>query len=64
MDVYKKATWKNGNKKVTGKWTYDWASDQFIIFLDSVDPVTGASRKVVTGGDHPEWGNWKKVEGT
>jgi hypothetical protein len=63
MMVYQKATWKNGKKTITGKWAYHWASDQFYIYLDSVDPVTGAARKVVTGGDHPEWGNWKRVEG-
>ena len=63
MMVYRKATWMNGKKKLTGKWAYDWASERFYIFLDSTDPVTGAARKVVTCGDTPEWGNWKRVEG-
>jgi hypothetical protein len=62
MIVYHNATWKNGKKKLTGKWAYIWSSETFVIYLNSTDSVTGTQRTIVVGGDHPEWGNWKIVE--
>ncbi len=57
-----KATWVNGKKKVTGYWTYIWASDRFFISLNSKDGITGIRREFVVSGDPPEWGNWKRVK--
>ena len=55
----KKVTWKNGKRKVTGTWEYNWASDSFTIRLDSIDRITGKRKTIVVTGDKPEWGNWK-----
>lgn len=56
----KQATWINGKKRVRGLWEYRWASDSFLIVLDSKDSVTGRQRSMVVKGDSPEWGNWKR----
>lgn len=53
--------WQNGKKKVKGSWSYVWASDCFVIRLDSYDPITGEPRIFRVYDDHPEWGNWKRV---
>ena len=59
--IDKKATWKNGKKKVKGSWYYNWAGDFFVITLDSRDPITGQPRQFLVYGESPEWGNWKRV---
>jgi len=61
--TWKKATWKNGKRKVSGSWEYNWASDTFTISLDSFDRVTGRQRCFTVHGDEPEWGNWKLERG-
>ncbi len=58
-DPTKPGTWTNGKRTVTGRWIYVWASQRFVIWLDSRDRVTGANRRIVTANDTPEWGNWK-----
>lgn len=58
---YTKATWKNGKKKVTGHWIYNWAADSFTIILNSKDPITNRERIINTYNDVPEWGNWKRI---
>ena len=57
-----KATWANGKRRVTGAWRYVWSSDRFVIELDTRDRVTGGNKRVVVGGDTPEWGNWKRED--
>jgi len=56
---YQKGLWLNGKQKQTGEWKYFWGSDKFIIWLDSVDRITGRQRQVEVHGEKPEWGNWK-----
>lgn len=58
---YKRATWRNGKRVISGSWIYSWASDTFAIFLDSRDRVTGMPRVLRVHGETPEWGNWKLV---
>lgn len=55
------ATWSHPKRKtkLAGTWEYDWAGGFFIIWLDSIDPITGDQRRVITYNDHPEWGHWK-----
>lgn len=56
----RQATWSNGKRRLTGSYDYIWASDTFVIELDSRDRLTGRRRRFsVVGGDHPEWGRWK-----
>lgn len=62
MSEWKRATWVNGKKKQTGRWTYNRPSDRFDIVLDSKDPITGQERRLSVFGDYPEWGNWKRVK--
>ena len=54
-----KAAWTNGKRRVTGYWQYHWASDRFVITLDTRDRITGRPKVVIASGDAPEWGNWK-----
>lgn len=51
--------WTNGKRRVTGRWTYHWASDRFVVELDQRDRITGQPKCIVIAGDSPEWGNWK-----
>lgn len=60
MSDFQKATWSNGKRTITGWWKYNWASDSFVIDLDSTDRITGERRSMIIKGDHPEWGNWKR----
>lgn len=53
------ATWVNGSRRVTGRWSYHEASDTFVVVLDSVDRTTGEQRRKEIKGDRPEWGGWK-----
>lgn len=62
MGDWNSATWRNGTKTVTGRWTYYRPSDRFDIVLDSKDPVTGQQRTIQVYGDYPEWDNWKRVK--
>lgn len=56
-----RGVWRNGNQTVTGEWCYNWAADNFTIWLDSVDEITGRRREITTSLDTPEWGKWKLV---
>lgn len=59
----KEATWKNGRKRIKGRWYYNWAADRFFIQLDVKDRITSSSVKEFSvSGEHPEWGNWKLVK--
>ena len=60
----KEAKWSNGEATISGRWIYDWGADRFLIWLDSIDPVTQQPRGLSVSGDKPEWGNWKRVEET
>lgn len=62
MSSWHRAVWVNGKKRITGAWLYNWASERFLIVLDSTDKVTGMRRRIVTDNDTPEWGNWRRVE--
>lgn len=54
------ATWVNGKKRVSGRWSYYRPSDVFVIELDQRDRITGSRSKIfTTHNDTPEWGNWK-----
>lgn len=55
------ATWKNGRKKLTGSWSYNWAGDYFLVTLDKRDEITGQPRQFRIYDEHPEWGKWKLV---
>ena len=57
----KPGVWTNGKRTVTGRWQYHWSADRFVILLDNKDRVTGDYRRIVVGGDAPEWGKWKLV---
>jgi hypothetical protein len=57
--MFKKASWTNGKKELTGSWRYNWSADSFTISLDSRDRITGEYRSFIVNGDKPEWGNWK-----
>lgn len=59
------AVWQNGKRRVSGRYTYRWAADVFVVYLDSTDRITGAQRRleVHSDRDYPEWGNWKLVKG-
>jgi hypothetical protein len=59
---YKKATWKNGERKITGRWRYIWHRDCFHIILDKKDSITGLRKELYTHLDSPEWGKWKLVK--
>lgn len=55
-----RAVWTNGKRSITGAWAYQWASNKFLIELDSVDRVTGRIRRFeLVGDERPEWGNWR-----
>ena len=54
-----KATWKKGKKKIHGHYKYRWASDKFVIYLDSKDPITGLYRVFDVYGEKPEWNDWE-----
>ena len=60
-EVWRKAVWVNGKKRVTGVWLYNWSSDTFWIMLDSRDRITGRKRAFLVDGEKPEWGNWKRL---
>lgn len=55
----KPAIWTDGVRELTGRWRYNWASNRFLIVLDSKDRITGDHRRLVVAGDKPEWGKWK-----
>jgi hypothetical protein len=55
----KPAIWKNGRRTMRGRYEYHWASNRFVIELESRDRITGANRRMVIAGDKPEWGNWR-----
>lgn len=60
MSGWREGVWKRGKQTVKGVWRYVWASDRFVIELDSTDRITGQRREIVVyGGETPEWGNWK-----
>lgn len=59
----KEAKWINGKQVVTGRWEYNWPRDEFVIWLDKKDRITGDYKKIITTNDFPEWGNWKLVKG-
>ena len=54
--------WTNGKRTITGCWWYNWASDHFVICLNSRDHITGQLRQFIHCGETPEWGNWKLVD--
>lgn len=56
------ATWINGKKSVSGYWVYNYSADNFTVFLNSKDRITGQKRRFIVCGDFPEWGNWKLVK--
>jgi len=60
-----KTVWQNmeTGETVSGNWCYIWHEDRFIIYLDSIDPITGRARIVQCSGDHPRWGKWEIVSG-
>jgi len=60
----KRATWVNGNRKITGYYSYYRPADRFDIVLDSKDPITGRQRSLSVHGDEPEWGGWKLKRGS
>jgi hypothetical protein len=55
------AIWKNGDRRVRGRWSYNWAADRFYVVLDSKDRITGMKREMCIAGDTPEWGGWRLV---
>lgn len=55
----KQAIWTNGKRSLKGTYSYNWASDYFLIELESRDRITGRLRVFRVRGDKPEWGNWK-----
>jgi len=62
--MWKKATWKNGKKKITGKWRYEYYTDSFWIWLDGKDPETERQREPFNvHNEEPNFGNWKLIEG-
>lgn len=61
--MWTKARWTNGKTTISGRWYYDWSSDKYFIRLDTKDPVTDKNRRVISGGETPEWGNWKLIDG-
>lgn len=60
--MFKRGTWVNGKKKVTGYWQYNRNADRFYIELDQIDSITGEHKNLTVYGDTPEWGNWKLEE--
>jgi hypothetical protein len=61
-DLWNKAIWTNGKRKVDGEWKYDWPSDSFVIVLNSTDSITGQRRTMIVKGDVPEWGKFKRIK--
>lgn len=58
--MWKDGIWRKGNKKLTGRWIYNWAGDHFWVHIDGKDPETGLERRVFkVYDDHPEFGEWK-----
>lgn len=50
------ATWRKGNRTVSGRWRYNWASDRFLIELDKPNRLTGERRqRFWVHGDRPEF---------
>lgn len=58
MSIHR-GVWTNGKRQLTGVWEYRWASDRFLVRLDSRDRIVGSPREMILAGEHPEWGNWK-----
>jgi hypothetical protein len=58
----KRGVWKKGKKLLRGWYSYNWGADRFCIVLERRDPVTGQERRILVGGDEPEWNGWKLLE--
>lgn len=48
------ATWKDGDRVMTGRWEYYWPGDFFHIWPDK-----GPIKYRKSYRDEPEWGKWK-----
>lgn len=60
--MWKKATWRKGKRRITGRWIYNWHADRFTVLLNGKDPGTGLKREpFIVSGDSPEFGGWKLV---
>lgn len=54
------AVWRKGRKKITGSWSYNWATDSFYISLKpSRHTQTFLNHKFVVCDDEPEFSGWK-----
>lgn len=61
--MWREAVWKNGRKKLTGRWYYCWAGDYFVVRLD---PECSIRHKFLNSefrvyDESPEFGRWKLV---
>jgi len=61
MAGWRKGVWRKRSRRLTGTWYYDWAADEFIVHLNSRDPITGRTRKVRVRGEHPDFNGWRLV---
>ena len=61
MTIAKRGTWRHPRRKKpqTGTWEYNLAGDNFLILLDTYDPITEKRRSIVSYQEKPEWGLWK-----
>lgn len=59
-----KATWRKGDRLITGVYEYYRAGDYFQVRLDVVCEITGNKIQTTTNHDDVEFNGWKIVKQT